>query len=165
MKPRSTPPARAGGRVEGEPDASPDDLHDFNEDQREPEGQEQRIIRAPTVEGTHEEPLHEEPEDTHQEWGADERDPETLGEREQEKAEVRPQHVERAVGEVHHGHEPEDEREPGREQDEDPAEDQAREGLCRQSLQREVGHRRYAYPFSAHVRSSTSSAGILAVMS
>jgi hypothetical protein len=46
------------------------------------------------------------------------------------------------MGEVHHGHEAEDEREPGREQDEDPAQDQARENLRGERLERKFGHGR-----------------------
>ena len=76
------------------------------------------------------------------ERGPDQRDPEALGEGEQEEAEVRPQHVERAVGEVHHGHQPEDEREPRREEDEDPPQDEAREDLCEKRRERDVGHGR-----------------------
>ena len=36
---------------------------DFHQDERQPEGQQERIVRTPAVEGAHQEALHEQAED------------------------------------------------------------------------------------------------------
>jgi hypothetical protein len=94
MNPRSTGTREGGGWVEGQARPPPEDLHDLHQDQREPERQQQWIVGTPAVKRAHEEALHAQPEDAHHEGGADDGDPETLRETEQEDAEVRPQHVE-----------------------------------------------------------------------
>src|SRR5882724_913055 len=89
-----------------------------------------------------EEALDEEPEAADHEGSEEQRGPEALGEAEEEEAEVRPQHVEGAVGEIHHRHQPEDQGQTDGEQHEDHPQHEAREHLGRENRQRDVEHLR-----------------------
>src|SRR2546428_6454867 len=132
--------AERAGRVDGQPDLAPDDADGLHDDQRETEREQERIVDRAPVERAHEHPLDYQPQDEDHEWRRHQRDPEVLREPEQEDPEVRSQHVERAVGEIHHRHQPKDQAEADGEQDEDPPEHEAGENLGGQRRRRDVEH-------------------------
>jgi hypothetical protein len=94
---------------------TPDELDGVADDEHERVRDEELLQLLPAVDGTEERRLHERAHDGHARRGQHERDPERGGGADEERgdrvAQVGAQHVERAVGEVEHAHDAEDQGE------------------------------------------------------
>jgi len=89
----------------------PDELHDLDGEEAEPEGEEQFGDVAEAVRLADAEPLDQRADDADQERREEERDPER-GRAPDLIREIRPEHEEARMREVEHRHHAEDQREP-----------------------------------------------------
>ena len=89
---------------------SPQGLHQIEEDEGEPEGQQNLVHVAALIERPHEHELHHDPDRNDGDRREDQRQPEAAGELEDRQPKKRAQHEERAVRQAHDVHQTEDQR-------------------------------------------------------
>ena len=142
--PRSTAPVSPRGVENGMPSRPKRHAHDFDEHDRQAEGQQQRIIDAAPVERPHQEALSEHSDRAHAERHQHQAHPEVSGLREQPHAHVRADHEECAVREIHYRQHAEDQRQPERDQHVHRAERDAGDDLQQQKIEGYSSHKTLA---------------------
>ena len=114
------------------PGRPPDEAHQLVEEQDEPEGAEHVVEMVAAVEPPHGYHLDGHARDQRGRQGQHDADEERAGQRREGGGEVGAQHVERAVRQVDEVHDAEDQRQAGREQEQQQAELQSVEELLDQ---------------------------------
>ena len=101
---------------------APDHAHRLVEEQDQAEGRQHLGQMIAVIERAQRHDLEHDADDHRGRNGDDDRQDERARPLIDGRGEIGPQHVKRAVGQVHHVHDPEHERQPGRDEEEEDAE-------------------------------------------
>src|SRR5262249_13830827 len=99
---------------------APDEERQVLEDQREADGH-QHLAQGLAGQAPQEQALHPDPDQSHRQGADGERAREAAGAPHRREADVASQHEVRAVGEIHHAHDAEDQRQPARQEEQERA--------------------------------------------
>ena len=100
---------------------APQDGAQLFKDVNQPEGQQHLVQMVAVVEVAEQQPFKRQPEDNRQQRAAYDGECQAAEMPRQRIRKVSPQHVKAAVRQVHHAHDPEDQREPGRQHEQQQA--------------------------------------------
>ncbi len=130
------------GRVHVQRRRAPDDAHELVEEEDQAEGGEHLVEMIAAIEAYQRDALDDDAEQHRRRHRDDAGEHERPGRVERRRREVRAHHVQRSVREIHEVHDPEHEREPGGEQEQQDAELQAVQRLSEERGQVVTGPRR-----------------------